>query len=199
MTHLKSVYDNVYGTLDYGPITTARGLALALEIAPELPKGASILCVGSGNSYEAVSFRQRGFNVYTTDYEAPDVPILKDRQVIAQGQYLPYKDNTFDVVFCAECIEHIPDDEIELFLIELHRVCKNRFYYTVADRDDPPYHTHICLHDVLWWEKKLEELQYKILNIQIKPMHHYTIFQDDQVLVFSTRFRHGMIFRCVKA
>ena len=139
--NLKPVYDKVYGTLDYGPIDTARGFMGAMDMLPRLRNCNRILCVGSGNSYEAVCFQLHKKNVFTLDYHHPRVNSLKDRQVYGQGQALPFKNGTFDLVFSAECIEHIPENEVDQFLSELYRVGSKEYYLTIAERDDPPYHS----------------------------------------------------------
>lgn len=156
---LKKKYFDMYSTLDYGPIITARGLMGALYVTQTL-KPRKTLCVGSGNAYEAVWLTKNGFDVYTLDFHHPRVDILKDRQIIGKGQNIPFRDNTFDLVFCAECIEHIPEDEIDDFMFELKRV-GTMFRFTVDTEDDPPYHSHLCIHDIGWWRKRFDDWGFK--------------------------------------
>ena len=168
---LKEKYHDIYSSIDYGPVSTARGLMEALYAAQTL-KPRKTLCVGSGNAYEAVCLLKYGFDVYTLDYHHPDIPILKGRQTIGIGQHLPFKDDTFELVFSAECIEHVPEDDIEQFMLELKRV-GTLFRFTVATDDDPPYYSHLCIHDLEWWEKKFRKWGFigtifapKIYNLQ---------------------------------
>ena len=155
MGQMKARYDEIYKSLDYGPISSARGLTASKHVSLLFPPGKT-LCVGSGNSYEAASLCFEGFKVTTLDYVQPrPKQILWDR-VIGRGQELPFKDNTFELVMCCECIEHIPDSDIDQFMLELKRV-GTRVYFTVDDVDDPPYHTHVCLHPPEWWIDKFNE------------------------------------------
>ena len=193
--NLKSTYDEVYQTLDYGPVATARGFAGALDmIHRHWDEDGKILCVGSGNSYEAVLFTLRGRNTYTLDYHHPKVKTLKGKQVYGQGQAIPFKDKTFDLVFSAECLEHIPENEVDQFLSELYRVGSNEYYFTIAERDDPPYHTHICLHGIEWWMDKLESLNYEVVNASWRPHARLVLIMDNVPLAWEASFKHGFVF-----
>jgi hypothetical protein len=163
--------------MDYGPIATARGLMGAIHAVQTIPP-CKTLCVGSGNAYEAVCFKQCGFDVYTLDYFAPPVRLLNGRQVIGQGQALPFKNNSFGLVFSAECIEHIPEDEIDQFMLELKRTGKI-FRFTIDDEDDPPYHTHLCIHDINWWKEKFTEWGYS--GELIKPQIYNLYLNSGQI------------------
>ena len=195
MQNLKPIYDEVYSTLDYGPIATARGFTGALDMVHRSwDKGNKILCVGSGNSYEAVLFTLRGRNTYTLDYHHPKVKTLKGKQVYGQGQAIPFKDESFNLVQCCECLEHIPEDEIDTFLSELYRVGSDQYYFTIAERDDPPYHTHLCLHGIEWWMKKLESLKYDVLNASWRPKARVVTVMNNQPLAWEASFTHGFVF-----
>ncbi len=169
---MKELYNEIYQSLDYNPVTSARGIAAAHHVEI-LFKPCKTLCVGSGNSYEAAVLTFAGFKVTTIDYVQP-VPkqIIWDR-IIGQGQYLPFKDDTFDLVMCCECMEHIPNDEIDQFALELRRVGKD-VYFTIDDVDDPPYHTHICLHEPMWWIDKFNEWGFEgVMNKPAKYQMKY--------------------------
>lgn len=152
---MKDVYDKIYRSLDYGPISTARGLQAARHIEL-LFKPCKTLCVGSGNSYEAAFLSMIGFDVTTVDYIQPRPKMLTWHQVKGRGQHLPFKDDTFDLVMCCECLEHIPEKEIDLVLSELRRVSLY-FYFTIDDQEDPPYNSHICVHPYTWWVDKFKK------------------------------------------
>jgi ubiquinone/menaquinone biosynthesis C-methylase UbiE len=153
-----------------------------------------ILCVGSGNSYEAVYFKLHNKNVFTLDYHHPKVKTLKGRQIYGQGQALPFKNGTFDLVFSAECIEHIPENEVDQFLSELYRVGSNEYYLTIAERDDPPYHTHLTVKGIEWWMEKLESLKYRVLNANWRPCIRNVAIINGQVTVWDSMVTHGFVF-----
>ena len=182
---IKDRYLEIYSSLDYGPIATARGLMGALFCTQTLPP-MKTLCVGSGNAYEAVCFRQNAFDVYTVDYYCPKVKILTGRQIIGQGQQLPFRDDAFELVFSAECIEHIPETDIDVFMLELKRVGKI-FRFTIDDNDDPPYHTHQCIHEIDWWMEHFNKWGY--WGIFVKPQTYHLKIGDTTKASFDKGFR----------
>lgn len=178
-------YREVYKSLDYGPVTTARGLTLSEEVVLTV-KPCKVLCVGSGNSYEAVNLLKHGFDVYTADYHHPRVKRLKSRQVYVEGKELPFKDDAFNLVFCCECIEHVPEEDIDQFMLELKRV-GTTFFLTIADMDDPPYHLHLCVHDASWWFEKLAGWGIRgQVSTPIKVRYRL----DGRIM--SARYKHGI-------
>ncbi len=87
-----------------------------LESTPE-----RVLVIGKGNGLVPAYLKIRGLNVVTLDNDkslGPDI----------EGSVLnmPIDDNSFDVVLCAEMLEHLPYDEFGGALSEVKRVTKNR-------------------------------------------------------------------------
>ncbi len=179
MGEIADTYKEVYKTLDYGPLATARGFMAAIEAEQYFKPKSKVLCVGSGNSYEAVWLTLRGHDVYTLDYHHPKIKILEGKQIYGKGQNIPFDDKTFDFVLCAECAEHVPEKEINKFLSELLRAGKNQYCITVSDEDDPPYHTHLCIHGVEWWIRRLTKVGFNVAHTRIKPFFYLSYDKDD--------------------
>jgi ubiquinone/menaquinone biosynthesis C-methylase UbiE len=59
---------------------------------------------------------------------------------------LPYKDKTFDVVFCSEVLEHLSSEQLEIGLKEVCRVLKPEGYFigTVPDQENLNDNIVIC-------------------------------------------------------
>ena len=146
---LKESYENTYTSLDYGPIATARGLSAARHVEL-LWEPCKVLCVGCGNGYEAVYLSGLGFEVTTLDYVIPPLKKGLFRSIRGKVQELPFEDDEFNLVICCECLEHVPQNEIDKALSELRRVA-TLFYFTIDDEDDPPYHTHLTVKTPEWW------------------------------------------------
>lgn len=195
MGQIAERYKEIYKSLDYGPIGTARGFMAAVEEEQYFPRGSKILCVGSGNSYEAVWLALQGHDVYTLDYHHPKIKILEGKQIYGKGQAIPFDNLTFDWVLSAECAEHVPEKQIDKFLKEILRVGKGLYYITVSDKDDPPYHTHLCIHGVEWWMRRLKKNGFRVAHVRINPIHHvYKENDDGSIAKMRMSFQNGINF-----
>lgn len=96
-------------------------------IIPEIEKvsGQKILDIGCFDGHFTRYFSGRGNTVFAVDIrdngikqKVPDALF-----VVAKGATLPFKDNTFDYVFCSDVFEHIED--FEKIIPEIERVLKS--------------------------------------------------------------------------
>jgi len=160
----------IYAELDYGSPGVNRGLLFSEMLCQTnlANKAHKILCLGSGNAYEAVNFLRNKHDCYVVELYHPSIKILHGRQVLAFGQDLPFRDKTFDLFFSCEVMEHIPEEFADTILLEAKRVSKQVFF-TIATRDDPPFHSHICIHNGGWWINRFDKLGFKTINAQINP------------------------------
>jgi len=91
-------------------------LAEALSLAPK-----SILEVGVGNGV----FRDYIKGNTTTSYTSVDVADDLHPDVVSGVTSLPFADDSFDAVCAFEILEHIPFDQFEKALAEIHRVARH--------------------------------------------------------------------------
>lgn len=87
------------------------------------------LDLGSGAGFASILAARDGFEAYALDikkswllYERERKLNLKINLIRADGQRLPFRDSTFDVVYCCHVLEHIGDDSKTL--VEIHQVLK---------------------------------------------------------------------------
>lgn len=162
----------IYSSIRYGSPRVSKGLRFAESICQRVDfygKTRKLLCLGSGNAYEAVLFLMKGHDCYVAELYHPRLEILSGRQIKTFGQALPFRHDEFDLLFCCETMEHIPEELTDQVLSECKRVSREVFF-TVATRDDPPFNTHICIHNAQWWMDKFEELGFEIINAQKNPV-----------------------------
>ena len=103
----------------------------------DLPSGAKILDVGCGEGRHIFGSLQAFQHAYCIGYDQhiPSLNICKDgldffqelnlgSTIFVQGSVykLPFEDNSFDLIFCSEVLEHL--DDYHLALDEIHRVLK---------------------------------------------------------------------------
>ena len=85
-----------------------------LELKPQ-----SVLEIGVGNKVVSNYLKDQGVKVVTLDID----PNLKP-DVTASAVKMPLDSDSFDVVLCAEALEHLPFEQFEESLKELKRVSK---------------------------------------------------------------------------
>jgi SAM-dependent methyltransferase len=77
----------------------------------------NVLEIGPGNKSVTNALRKAGVEVTAVDIASDLQP-----DVIASVLELPFAKNSFDVVLCAEVLEHLPFGEFSKALIEIHRI-----------------------------------------------------------------------------
>lgn len=87
------------------------------EISGKSPK--SVLEIGVGNKTVSDYLKKIGLEVVTCDFDKPLKP-----DVVADIRNLPFEKNSFDLVLCAEVLEHIQFADFQKALMEIHRVTK---------------------------------------------------------------------------
>lgn len=82
--------------------------------------------VGLGNGTVRDLIRARGVEVVTVDLDPALGPDL-----VGDARALPCADREFDVVLCAEVLEHLPLEEVPNALRELRRVARRRVVVSI--------------------------------------------------------------------
>lgn len=79
-----------------------------------------ILEIGVGKGLVSCYLKKKGLNVVTTD-----IDIDLEPEVISALPHLPFSENSFDAVLCAQVLEHLPFEKLDEALAELARVTKD--------------------------------------------------------------------------
>ena len=106
------------------------------DIMRLMPKGESVLDIGARDGYFSVRLLERFKLVTALDV---DLPSMKDDRIVCvKGDVtdLTFPSNTFDVVFCAEVLEHIPCKMLGKACAELARVAKSYVLIGVPFKQD---------------------------------------------------------------
>jgi len=111
-----------------------------------LPKGTeSVLDVGARDGYISRLLAERGARVTALDLELPS--IADERIVCLKGDVtaLDLPDESFDLVFCAEVLEHIPAPRLAAACHELSRVSRRYVIVGVPFRQDTRVGRTTCM------------------------------------------------------
>jgi SAM-dependent methyltransferase len=121
------------------PAERARIAALHGLIPPEVE---SVLEVGCGDGVVINGLGQR--LVVGADLSRRSLAQVKRPRVQADVFGLPFGDRTFDLVLCAEVLEHLDPDGLPEAAAELARVARRHLVIAVPDREDLLSYSHRC-------------------------------------------------------
>lgn len=121
----------------------------------------SVLDAGCGDGEAIREFLKKGYNAVGIELSGYKIregcKDLKRKGIIFQASLdnIPFKDNSFDLVFSTEVLEHIPEEKIEKTIKEIIRVARRYIFLTISLRpsmDNNKYHITLKPRD--WWENK---------------------------------------------
>lgn len=140
------------------------GYRFGVDKAANLLDFKSVLDVGCGNGFSVSEFIKRGYEAKGTDIskyvvEHP-IPELHGKHVLvtAPASALPFSDNSFDLVFCTDVMEHIPEKEVKPSIREMARVARRHLFFTISIHESSSHNTleyHTTLRPRSWWESTL--------------------------------------------
>ncbi len=117
---MKQVDKDHYSSLQYGDLARFASYYYQIKSVTKLNPG-SILEVGVGDKVFGNYIKNN------TDITYTSIDIARDLEpdVLGSVEHMPIADNSFDVVVCAEVLEHLPFEKLEGCLEEIRRVTRN--------------------------------------------------------------------------
>lgn len=112
--------------------------------------------IGTGRGVLLERLRRRGYQVFGVEPSRVALKALKSRFVVSGTcSEIPYASDIFNVVFCLDVLEHIPETLTLESLRELSRVTKEYAIISVADHEDvvEGLVLHINLRSYADWEQ----------------------------------------------
>lgn len=107
------------------------------DLMSVVPKGMeSVLDIGARDGYLSEMLTHYFTRVTALDLEKPAFTIPNVETVKGDVTCLDITDNSFDIVFCSEVLEHIPSDQLQTACTEISRIAKNCMVIGVPYRQD---------------------------------------------------------------
>lgn len=122
-----------------------------------------VLDLGCGKGLHTNYMVKRGCRVIPLDVSSVQLkPVNSLEKVCADANYLPFEDNTFDCVLCADLLEHMESPELVI-----------REVYRVLRKDGSALFTTPCLNIPI---KQLVTMYRKIANVKMVEGEHIHVF-----------------------
>lgn len=101
-----------------------------------LPKGKSVLDIGARDGHFSILLTEYYENVTALDLEKPSIAHPEIHCVQGDITQLNFGNNVFDLVFCAEVLEHIPSHLLQKACTEVGRVSNEYLLIGVPYQQD---------------------------------------------------------------
>jgi 2-polyprenyl-3-methyl-5-hydroxy-6-metoxy-1,4-benzoquinol methylase len=121
----------------------------------------TVLDAGCGSGILVRRFLEKGYvargielSEWVVQSQCPD--LLRDG-IVQVGSLvdLPYRDNSFDLVFSSDVLEHIPEELIPRVVSELVRVSRGAVFMSISLRPSSMNNKyHVTLKPRSWWEEQ---------------------------------------------
>ena len=98
--------------------------------------GDSVLDIGTRDGYFAILLAEQFSSVTALDLVKPDIRHSSIRCVSGNLKCLPFPDDSFDLVFCAEVLEHVPPPLLKQACSEITRVTRRDVIIGVPYKQD---------------------------------------------------------------
>ncbi len=112
-----------------------------------IPGGVSnILDLGCGDGVIANPLFDKGLNITGVDISLSALKHLKGDGIRASSDCLPFRDRLFDLVICAETLEHLPPEVYEKTLGEVERIASTYIIVTTPNKEYLPAGNTRCTY-----------------------------------------------------
>ncbi|NOY51640.1 MAG: class I SAM-dependent methyltransferase [Chlorobi bacterium] len=128
---------NVYENFDWASFKYEDLKPKVEEILNAIPSDVeSILDIGCGNGIITNVLGEK-YNVTAVDRSKEALKFVETKKINASADKIPLTDNSFDMVFSSELLEHLPNNVLEGAITEIKRLSKKYIFITVPNAENP--------------------------------------------------------------
>jgi len=161
---------------------TAQGIKYVDYMTSQL-NFTTVLDAGCGYGHALKEFNRRGFKCDGAEASKwlleNDLKELREKGIVFEATVnrLPFDDNSYDLVFCTDVLEHVIEFDINDAIKELSRVAKRYVFITVALR--PSYRVgnpqkeqwyHVTVKPFKWWQEKFAAYATRVDSLEIEAL-----------------------------
>ncbi len=160
-------YDLVFKDEGYRSLEASQGLRYVAKLCADL-KFTSVLDVGCGPGWSVLEFLGRGYHargmeqceyLFKQELRVPAGIGIVKKGVITN---IPFPADSFDLVFCTDVLEHIPEKDVSKAISELVRVSKKYVFASICSTDAvcfPHLKLHATVKERAWWESEFSKFK----------------------------------------
>jgi len=168
-TSYQAMYDKTWTEGGY-PSQSCWGCRFAVDVIEKLTFN-NVLDAGTGNGALVRLMREHKKSAWGIELSRAvlekECPDMLSKGYVEAGilTNLPYEDNSFDLVFSADVLEHIHPEEVDGVVKELIRVSRRHIFMSISLKghtkatgtNDAEAHRHTMLRPRPWWNAKFIE------------------------------------------
>ncbi|MEJ2633718.1 MAG: class I SAM-dependent methyltransferase [Calditrichia bacterium] len=129
----KKIFQNPELWRNYDPSELlAKRVNLVLDFMPEDVR--TILDVGCGNGILSNAFPER-YQITGIDYSLEALRFVLGKKIQGSSDQMPVKNQSFDMIFSSELLEHLPTELLHRTIREFQRIAKRYIFITIPNNE----------------------------------------------------------------